>query len=350
MDGGRKRNRTGFGQNTIKLADVARRSGVSSATVSRALNSPDMVKEQTRQRIQEAIAELSYLPNSAGRALASSRTRTLGAVIPTLFNPVFASSVGGFEMTLNELGYSAIISSTDYHLDREERQARILIERGAAGLMLMGAKHEPELRQLLAARDIPFVNTWIYDPRSKDPCIGFDNEHSGKVLVEYLAELGHTSFCMIAGVTDENDRAAARVRGVREALLELNLSLPETSVIECDYSVSGGREGFKTLMDRVHPRPTAIVCGNDLQAFGAIFEAVAQGLEVPRDVSVTGFDDIEMASHVPPGLTTMHVPTWEMGVAAARFLVQHLAGELGPTHVHMDAKLIVRGSTGPAPN
>jgi LacI family transcriptional regulator len=275
---------------------------------------------------------------------------TLGAVIPTLSNPVFASSVGGFETTLNELGYSAIVSSTDYHLDREERQARTMIERGAVGLMLMGAKHTPELQQLLSARDIPFVNTWIYDPKSKNPCIGFDNELSAKMLVGHLVDLGHTNFCMIAGKTDENDRAAARVRGVRAALRERKLSLPEKNVIECDYSVSSGRDGFRTLTDRICPRPTAIICGNDLQAFGAIFEAATQGLEVPRDVSVTGFDDIEMAAHVPPGLTTMHVPTWEMGVAAARFLVQRLNGEQVTTHVRMDARLIVRGSTGPAPN
>ena len=350
MDGERKRKRNGFGQNAIKLSDVARKSGVSSATVSRALNYPNKVSEQSRQRIQEAIAELAYLPNSAGRALASCRTRTLGAVIPTLSNPIFAASVEGFEATLNELGYSAIVSSTDYHLGREERQARILIERGAAALMLMGAKHGPELRHLLAARNIPFVNTWIYDPQSLDPCIGFDNEHAARQLVDHLVELGHMNFCMIAGITGENDRAAARVKGVREALLQRNLSLPERNVIECDYSVSSGRSGFRILMDRVDPRPTAIICGNDLQAFGAIFEAGAEGLKVSRDVSVTGFDDIEMASHVPPGLTTMHVPTREMGVAAARFLAQRLTGEPTRTHVRMDAKLIVRGSTGPVPD
>lgn len=349
MDDDRKRKRIGFGSNSIKLSDVAHKSGVSTATVSRAINTPDLVSEESRLRVQNAISELAYLPNSAGRALASRRTRTLGAIIPTLSNPVFASSMEGFEATLDGLGYAAIISSTDYRLGREELQARVLIERGAEGLMLMGANHIPKLRSLLAARNIPFVNTWIYDPESDDPCIGFDNEHAARQLIGHLVELGHRNIAMIAGITNENDRAAARVKGVRDALAQVKIPLPECNIIECDYSVSSGRNGFKTLLNAITPRPTAIVCGNDLQAIGAIFEAEVEGLNVSRDISITGFDDIEMASHIPPGLTTMHVPTREMGAAAARYLVQCLGGEPGRTHTRMDAKLVIRGSTGPAP-
>ena len=349
MDGERKRNRAGFGAHAIKLSDVARKSGLSTATVSRAINSPDQVSEKSRSRIQQAIAELSYLPNSAAKALASRRTRTLGAIIPTLSNPVFAASIDGFETTLDQLGYSAIISSTDYQLGREESQARVLIERGAEALMLMGANHIPELRNILETRNIPFVNTWVFDPDSEDACIGFNNVEAGRKLVEHLVELGHRRFGMIAGITDQNDRAAGRVQGVSKALAQNNLPLPESNVLEYDYSVSCGREGFRRLIEQNDPKPTAIICGNDLLAFGAIFEAEAQGLAVPGDVSITGFDDIEMAEHVPPGLTTMHVPTHEMGAAAARYLVDRLAGKSDKAHVYYDAKLIVRGSTGPAP-
>jgi LacI family transcriptional regulator len=347
MSSDRRRKRIGFGQDAIKLSDVARISGVSSATVSRALNNPKIVSEHSLSRIQQAVSELGYLPNSAGRALASCRTHTIGALIPTLSNPIFAAGVGGFETTLNELGYSVIVSSTDYHLDREERQARTLIERGASALMFMGGTHETDLRQLLTARRIPFVNTWVYDPRSEDPCIGFDNEHAAMQLVDHLVGLGHERFAMIAGITDENDRAAARVKGVRKALKRRKLPLPVENVIECEYSVSSGRGGLRTLMDRIDPRPTAIICGNDLQAFGAIFEANAMGLKVSADLSITGFDDIEMASHVPPGLTTMHVPSREMGVSAATFLTRRLMGESASNHVRIDTKLVIRGSTGP---
>lgn len=349
MDGERKRNRSGFSPHAIKLSDVALKSGVSSATVSRALNYPDKVSKKSLRRVQAAIAELAYLPNSAGRALASSRTHTLGAVIPTLSNPVFASGVEGFETTVNELGYSAIVSSTDYHLDREERQARILIERGAAALMLMGAEHQPGLLDLLAARNVPFVNTWIFEKDASDPCIGFDNRKAAGELVDHLLDFGHRRFALLSGFTKENDRAAARVAGVRQALLNRGVRLEEEAEVECDYSVSAGRDGFRRLFLRADPKPTAVICGNDLQAFGALFEAQAMGLEVARDISITGFDDIELASHIPPGLTTMHVPTREMGVAAGNFLVQRLTGQIVRRHQQLDARLVVRGSTGPAP-
>lgn len=335
----------------VKLSDVASMAGVSPATVSRVLNRPEKVGQDLRERVQAAAATLGYVPDAAARALASRRSRTIGAVVPTLDNPIFATGVQGLESRLNERGYTLVVASSDYQAEKELLQATTLLQRGIEGLMLMGTEHHPSLYALMKTRGVPHVNTWVHEGDAEHPCIGFDNVEIARRLTNYLLDLGHRRFAMIAGISAGNDRAAARVDGVRAALAARGLQLDPGRLVEVPYGVREGRDGLAAVVAGApDERPTAVICGNDLLAFGAIFEAAAMGLSVPQDLSVVGFDDTELSSHIPPGLTTMHVPSAEMGELAADYLVNRIEKKPVRHRTGVEVRLVVRGSTAPPPS
>lgn len=332
------------------LDDVARQAGVSTATVSRCLSAPNKVRPKLRGRVQEAIRATGYHPHGAARALASKRTNTIGAVLPTLDNAIFAKVAQTLQDALDARGRTLLLASSDYRPDRERSQIENLIVRGVDGIMLTGELREPSLYRLLEKRGIRYVNTYVHHPLSAHPTIGFDNVAAMEKVVAYLYDLGHRSFAMIGGIAAGNDRAEERIRGTREALMRRSIELPRDRIFERPYSITAGREAFRKLNATEEP-PTAVVCGNDVLALGAMLEAVSLGRAVPGNVSITGFDDLEMAREIAPGLTTIHAPLVDMGRRAADYLTAEEA-DLDDTvqHVELRAELVVRGSTGPAPS
>lgn len=326
------------------LLDVARQAGVSTATVSRYLSNPEMVREQRRLRIESVIEELGYIPDGAARALASKRTRTIGAIVPTLDNAIFAKGIQSFQERLHASGYTLFVASSNYSLEGEREQAETLISRGIDGLLLVGLDHDARLFGRLDRVGIPYVNTWAFDASAERPCIGFDNFNSARRLTDYLVDLGHTRFGVISAITRDNDRAINRLAGVRESLNAAGIRLPTEAIVECRYDLSDGRQAMRRLAALENP-PTAVVCGNDVLAYGAISECQEMGLDVPADVSVVGFDDLPMSQHIRPKLTTMHVPSEEMGRRAAEFLIAELNDEKTVDHYELEVSLIVREST-----
>lgn len=328
----------------VKLADVARFSGVSTATVSRALSLPHKVKPETLERIQRVIKKLGYVPHGAARALATRRTHTIGAVIPTLDNAIFANTTHALQKTLDEAGYTLLLGCHEFNPKVEARIARKLIERGVDGLVLFGTDHENELWELIERVQIPYVLTWALDRTGRRPCVGFDSREAGVRVAQYLMDLGHRRFAMIAGITATNERHRERVRGVREALAARGIALPPSRIIEKPFSPTAGREAMQEIL-RQRVRSTAVICGNDVLAIGAIAECHAQGLNVPNDISVTGFDDMEFASMVTPALTTVHFPAAELGQYAAEHLLARLSGRKVPHQQQLPVELIVRASS-----
>lgn len=333
---------------SVKLSDVAKYAKVSTATVSRTLNSPDKVRAEIAERVRRAISELGYVPDAAARALASRRSRAIGALVPTLSNPIFADCIQAMEKYLEGNGYALVVASTDYHQDKELRQARALIEHGVDALLLTGNDHHQALYQILEERSIPYVNSWAVSTSTSHPFIGIDNHHAATRLTNYLLDLGHQRIAVIAGVMHDNDRARDRVAGVRDALAARGLDLPPSCLIEKPYGIDQGRQAMRTLLTLGAP-PTSVIGGNDILALGALLECQARGHNVPKDISVAGFDDIELASHISPPLTTMRVPTQTMGQQAAEFLLGCLSGKQRESHVRLNVELIVRESTAQAP-
>ncbi len=326
-----------------KLEDVASVAGVSTATVSRALNNPQLVREATRRRVEAAVAQLDYTPHFGGRVLASNRTDTVGAVIPTMENAIFARGLQALQETLDEAGVGMVIATTDYDPAREAAQIRLLLNRGVDGLMLVGESCDPAVYRMLERRGVPFVLVWWWRMDCPWPCIGFDNRAAARAMAERVLDLGHRRIAMIGGIAHDNDRATARIRGVRDALASRGLQLGPGKLVEVPYTLDAGAEAARRFMSAARP-PTAIVCGNDVLAAGALIGCRSMGLEVPADVSVTGFDDIDLATVLEPALTTVHVPHVRMGRAAGSALLRALAGEEKVTSAVFETTLVERGT------
>ncbi len=327
------------------MEDVATAAGVSTATVSRCLSHPEKVRPSLRSRVEEVIASLGYTPHGAARALASSRTNTIGAVIPTLSNAIFANVIQTLQNALAAEGRTLLVAASDYDPGREAQQIGNLVVRGIDGLMLTGEDRDPAVYDLLARRAIRKVCTYVHHPTSPHSTIGFDNAGAMIRLVSYLHDLGHRQMAMIAGLSQGNDRARERISGVRRALAARHLK--PLAVLERPYSINEGRQALRALLTG-DKRPTAILCGNDVLALGALLEATEMGIAVPAELSITGFDDLVLAREIPPGLTTIHAPLDEMGRLAADYLMATPETQEAPLHRELPADLVVRGSTGPA--
>lgn len=331
---------------TIK--DIARKLGVSAATVSRALNKPGRASAHMVAQVRAAADALGYIPSRAAGSLVSKRFKAIGAIVPTIDNAMFAQALHALQSRLNTHGYTLLLASTHYDAEREVSGLQSLIEHGVDAIVLVGETHHPGVSQLLEKKRIPFVNTWIYNPASPAACIGFDNRAAMARMTNYLMDLGHRSFAMISGFVRNNDRAAQRVAGACDALAAHGIVLSPERIVEQPYTIAAGRSALRRVMALPDP-PTAVICGNDILAFGAIYECIAAGVAVPQSLSISGFDDFELSSHMFPSLTTIRVPAIEMGTSAADYLVSLLANEPMPNHVEFEAQLIVRGSTAPPP-
>jgi LacI family transcriptional regulator len=329
-----------------KLIDVARLAGVCNATVSRALSRESAVNVTTRQRVEAAARQLGYVPHGAASALRAQRTRTVGAVLPTLDNLLYAKAAHALQKALDESGYLLLLACHDFDLNNEIKVVRSLIERGIDGIVLIGAEHDDALFALLADLDIPYLLTLSLDESGRHPCVGFDNRVAAMRVANYLVDIGHREIAMISGVTAGNDRARARLAGVRAALAARGLELSPHRVIEAPYTLAEGRAAMQKFLASDTP-PTAVVCGNDVLAMGAVIECHAREITVPGDVSVTGFDDMEAASILVPPLTTVRVPMHELGYAAAQRILAHIGGRAEARVTELVVDLIVRGTTAP---
>ncbi|MBO6892707.1 MAG: LacI family DNA-binding transcriptional regulator [Roseibium sp.] len=331
-----------------KLADVARVAGVSTATVSRCLNLPDQVKEKTMRKVMDAIDSLGYSPNYSARALAANRTNTVGAIIPTMDNAIFARGIQAFQEELHKSGCTLLVASSSYEEDLEEEQIRTLTARGADALLLIGYHRQPRVYEFLKKRRIPALVAWAYNPDQPQLAVGFNNHAAMKSLAREVLERGHRKIACITAPTGSNDRARDRVLGVKEGLRDAGLDPDGLTIIETNYSIENGAQAFQELMT-LDERPTAVMCGNDVLAVGALKAATEMGLKIPDDVSITGFDDIELASVAPVPLTTVHVPHRRMGQFAAQALIETLdSGQTGESH-ELPTNICFRGTLAPPP-
>jgi len=341
----KRRARAGGGK--PKIDDVANAAGVSTATVSRALNNSPLVTPELKNRVEAVALKLGYLRHGAASALASNASHTIGAVIPTLNNAIFAASVEAFERRLNQSSYTLLVAISRYDPVHETRQIRRLLERGVDGLMLIGNDHSKKAMDLLRNASIPCVFTYAFDPKSHFPNVGFDNRAAAFQMAQHLYDLGHRKIAIVIGITKGNDRASERLQGLQAAFLTRGLVVPGDNILERPYTIEAGRQAMCELLSR-KPVPTAVICGNDVLAFGVIFEAAARGLAIPKDLSVSGFDNLPFAAEMAPAITTISIPSEEMGVCAAESLLNVLDGtEKNVRSACLDAPLLIRGTTAP---
>ncbi len=314
---------------TATIRDVARRAGVSVATVSRLVNGTGRVREKTAERIRDAISVLGFRPNVVGRSLKTAHTMALGVVIPSMSNPIFADTVAGINEAARSLGYTLMFTSTDYDAAEEERAVSALLGYRVDGLILTVA--DPEHSTILDALDrdrVPYVLVHNQPSPRRRPTVAVDNVAAGRAVADALLALGHARVGMISGRFSASDRAEARHRGFVQRLAQLGA--PPPAVREVSFLEQDMESVLAPLYTAGGEAPTALFCSNDLLAIAVIGALSRLRFQVPHDVSVIGFDGIAVGTHLHPTLATIVQPAREMGRAAAVKLTSRLAGREEP--------------------
>lgn len=327
------------------LADVAQLAGVSLGSASRALSVPDQVKPATLAKVEKAVAQLGYIRNGSARALASKRTHTIAALYPTLDNPIFAQSTHSMQQALWSLGYQLLIASHEYHIDNEYAVLRATVERGVDGLIMVGTDHSQAIFDLLHQRGLPYVLTWSTDDSTYPHCVGISNFNAAYKLTREVLAKGHTRIGICGGAIDRNERARGRRLGIMAAMKEAGLTVRKEWIIETPFSYMGGRQAIQAYW-HLKQRPTAIMFGTDLQAIGAMHQCRVQGIRVPHDLSVIGFDGIEEAEMMQPALTTIRIPAHEIGRRAAHRIVALINQEPVEPETPLLEEVLIRDSLG----
>ena len=330
---------------TVTIKDVAREANVSVATVSRALNGQQNVADAVRRRVQLVAERLRYTPHHAARSLSSRRTRTIGVVLPELYGEFFSELIYGIDQVAREHGLHLLVSS--YHGDPREQGDALRSMRGRVdGLLVMSPYDDADGHLADALAMLPDAVTIGSHPGvAGRHRIGIDNHAGAKAMVAHLASLGHRRIAFIAGPEGNHD-AAERLRGYRDAMREL---LPGVAPQELagDFREASGQRAARELLD-AGELPDAVFAANDMMALGCLLAFNAAGSRVPGDVALAGFDDVPLARHVPPGLTTMRVDIAALGADAMRRLLAPADDtEVGAAGLRVPG-LVVRGSTGGA--
>ena len=331
------------------IRDVAKKASVSVATVSRFVNDTGRVSNETAFRVRAAINELGFRPNAVARNLSKSHSRTLGVVIPSLNNPVFADAVAGINAEARSCGYTLMFTSTDYNLEDEVRTVSTLLDYRVDGLILTVADSNISLiPDMLKNAGVPYVLIYNQPSTYQHPTITVDNIGAGREVAQALIELGHERLGMVAGQFLASDRADARRDGFINGAAEHGLKEP--IVIEVDFVSPHLEKTLAPIYAERETAPSALFCSNDLLAISVIGALGRLGLDVPKDVSVIGFDGIAVGTHLHPTLATVIQPSYEMGRVATRQLLDRLAGKDCPLTKILPHTLRIGESAGPASN
>jgi LacI family transcriptional regulator, repressor for deo operon, udp, cdd, tsx, nupC, and nupG len=338
----------GISIRAARIQDVAKLADVSTATVSRALATPERVSPEARARVLEAIAKTGYVPNPAARTLRSQKTYMVLVVLPDLSNTFFSKILRGIEETLFEAGYGMIISDLDGSPEKEAHFAAFTAAGRVDGAILLnghlfGQSREGEGQP--ARIKIPLVAVCEAIPGADIPQIEIDNRAAAYGMTQHLASLGHRSIAYVSGPAS-NILERERFQGFKDGLETAGLPFDPALVLPGDYTIEAGVRAGQDLVAR-STRPTAVFCTSDEMAIGLMRTLFSAGLRVPEDISVAGFDDIEFAAVAEPPLTTIHQPRRELGQAAASALIELLQGRPSPKRIRLETELVIRDSVAP---
>jgi DNA-binding LacI/PurR family transcriptional regulator len=327
----------------MTLDQVARRAKVSTATVSRVLNNSGLVKSTTRARVLKAVEELRYSPNLHARSLAGGKSRSIGVIVSNIDNPFFLDIYKAVEAGAHRAGFELVMANTDYSSERLVTSVRLMIGRRVAGLAAIVSEMDADLIEELSGARIPVVFYDVGAPRRNITNIRVNYRRGMEKLASYLYSLGHRRVGFVGhhatlGPIHERAKVLLDAAGRFE-------DLQVETAADAD-TLEGGRRAARAMVD-ANPRVTAIVCVNDVMAVGALRELRERGLRVPEDVSVTGFDNVNLAQFCHPALTTVHIPRDQIGQTICDCL---LPGENAPLEHEfvIDPELVLRDSTGPA--
>ena len=330
----------------MSIRDVASRAGVSIATVSRAVNRIPSVDPELAKRVWKAVDDVGYVPNTQARALVSGRSRMLGLIVSHIANPFFPELVEEFENLAFAQGYELMTGCTNDEPAYTESLMQRMLQRSVDGVALMTLGIEDELAKKLAERELPLVFVDAGSCLHNRRVLKVDYGEGIRQAVQHLAALGHRAIAFISGPLRMHS-AVARRDAFLKSMAEMGLTVPDEHMVEGDHTMEGGMGAMERLIAQ-GDLPTAVVCSNDITAIGVLHALYRADLNVPRDVSVVGFDDIQMAKHILPPLTTVQMPLKELAVAAIEALRAGVEKDhplVEKTEWKISTRLVVRQST-----
>ncbi|MFZ5753312.1 MAG: LacI family DNA-binding transcriptional regulator [Bacillota bacterium] len=332
----------------VNIRQVAKKAGVSVATVSRVLNHPDTVSPRTMEQVLETIKELRYTPNGLARSLALKKTSTIALLIPNILNPLYPQVAKGVEDVAHQKGYNVLLCNTEEKEHKERDYLEMLIEKRVDGLILTSSLLRKVDFDQIKEKQIPFVMIGKNEGNIEANRVFTDYILGGYLATQHLIEIGYTAIAHISGPKSQL-ASREKLQGYKKALQEANISLDERYIVEGDNEIEGGYLGVKKLLKLPEP-PQAIFAANDLMAIGAIDAIKSEGLRIPEDVAIVGFDDIKISSLIEPKLTTISQPVYKMGLIAARLLFDCIENNLEEDdfqqNIFIQPKLMVRKSCG----
>jgi LacI family gluconate utilization system Gnt-I transcriptional repressor len=305
------------GSGAVTLHDVAKLAGVAPITASRAVNTPAQVSAEVRSKVADAIARTGYVPNRLAGGLASTHSRLVAAVVPTITGPVFLQTVQALTEALAERGYQLMLGQSGYVGSREDDLLEAIIGRRPDGIVLTGVMRSAQGRRRLVGSGIPVVETWDLTSTPIDMLVGFSHAEVGRAVAVYLAAKGRTHLAVITG---SDERARRRSDAFTVAVRERGGATVEAIEVPAPTTLRSGRSAFAELLQR-HPQTDAVFCSSDLLALGVITEARMAGVAVPTQLAVVGFGDLEFAADTEPALTTVHINAADIGRRAAQLIV-----------------------------
>lgn len=327
------------------IRDVARIAGVSTATVSRVINTPRRVGAETRERVFKAMGTCRYKYNALARGFATKQSHTLGLIVPTITNPVFAESTRGVQDIADQEGYQVLLGNSDYQYQKESKLVDALRERQVDGLLITTTTLRGKALKVLVDEGFPLVLLYSTVRRGPVSAVGVDNFEGGYQATEHLVQQGHSCIAMLAGRFSFSDRSLLRWHGYKKCLKDHGIAYRPSLVSQTQYSLESGREGIKRLLALNHGL-TAVFCSNDFLALGVMQGARDLGLAVPERLSIVGFDDMAISSYINPSLTTIRQPAYEMGQIGTHVLLGQIRNRtLKPVHKILPTTLVARGST-----
>ena len=328
------------------IYEVSELAGVSLATVSRVMNNSDKVSPKTRQKVEVAMRELGYSPNSIAQSLASKRSNSIGVLVPELYGPFFGVILSGIEAELRAAGKHVIITAGHSDEAVEKESIQFLSTRRCDALILYVYGLPDDYLVKLSKGPVPIVFLNRLVPGAVSECISLDNEHGGYVATKSLLDLGHRDLAYLSGPVWKRD-SLKRLAGHKRALEEFGLEFNEQLLFEGNYEESSGREGMEYFLKSGFPF-SALICGNDEMAAGAMGAAREKGLSIPDDFSVIGFDNVFFSRLLHPTLATIDCPIREMGKMAARSVLKNVYGKENlEIQYRFEPRLVRRASISP---
>ena len=331
------------------INDVAKLAGTSVSTVSRYFNKPDIVSQEVGKQIEKAASQLHYIRNRHAAVTRGHLSGTIGMVVPTLENSIFAELIEGLIAQLRQSKQTVLISSNLNDASNERDAVHAFIERGVDGIILIGTEHDSSVISLLQSRGLPVLCVWHYNDRFVFDTVGIDNHAIGYQAADHIISLGHRHIACVFGLSNTNDRASSRKDGILARLAEDGLSPPAHWQVESSYDLRAAKTIAHNLLIQGTP-PSAIICGNDIIAFAVIWAAQSLGLAVPEDLSVMGIGDFQGAAEMTPPLSTIRIPAHTVGRLSASRIIELVTAETlpAPRHLNVAFEMRIRHSTAPA--